>query len=176
MSLTAIIKYMAKQAENCRNMVRVKVWQTHTTVWLLQNYSQRISTYYTRILLLDLTYGRTMSIFAGSGISRISFYIFGILSHLLFYSFEVQCMTIFFREGVQIPLSPTLWVRPCKSFFYFLNKKCILMFLSSKRFFYFFPVIDIFVVCAFSALTLLVGRHEEHPRHVQNRVMRCWGW
>jgi len=30
----------------------------HTTVWLLKNYSQRILTYYTRILLLDLTYGR----------------------------------------------------------------------------------------------------------------------
>jgi len=32
---------------------------THT-VWLLKNYSQRILTYYTCILLLDLTYGRTM--------------------------------------------------------------------------------------------------------------------
>jgi len=41
-------------------MVRVKVWHTHTTV-LLKNYSQRILTYYTRILLLDLTYGGTMS-------------------------------------------------------------------------------------------------------------------
>jgi len=60
MSLLAVFKYMAKQAVDCRNMVRVKVWQTHTTVWLLRNYSQRILTYYTRILLLDLTYGRTM--------------------------------------------------------------------------------------------------------------------
>jgi len=41
-------------------MVRVKVWYTHTTVWLLKNYSERISTYYTRMLLLDLTYGLTM--------------------------------------------------------------------------------------------------------------------
>jgi len=41
-------------------MVRVKIWHTHTTVWLLRNYSQRILTYYTRILLLDLTYGRIM--------------------------------------------------------------------------------------------------------------------
>ena len=41
-------------------MVRVKVWHTHTTVWLLKNYSQRILTFYTRILLLDLTYGRTV--------------------------------------------------------------------------------------------------------------------
>jgi len=57
-----ILKYkkIAKQAVDCRNMVRVKVWHTHTTVWLLKNYSQRILTYYTRILLLDLTYGRTM--------------------------------------------------------------------------------------------------------------------
>jgi len=31
----------------------------HTTVWLLKNYSQRILTYYTRILLLDLMLGRT---------------------------------------------------------------------------------------------------------------------
>ena len=31
-----------------------------TTVWLLKNYSQHILTYCTRILLLDLTYGRTM--------------------------------------------------------------------------------------------------------------------
>ena len=51
---------MAKQSVDCRNMVRVKVWLTHTTVWLLKNYSQRILTYYTRILLSDLTYGRTM--------------------------------------------------------------------------------------------------------------------
>jgi len=62
MSLSAVFKYMAKQAVDCRNMVyRVKVWHTHTTVWLLKNYSQRILTYYTRILLLDLTYGRTMA-------------------------------------------------------------------------------------------------------------------
>jgi len=59
MSLSAVFKYMAKQAVDCRNMIRVKVWHTHTTVWLLKNYSQRILTYYTRILLLDLTYGRT---------------------------------------------------------------------------------------------------------------------
>jgi len=51
---------MAKQAVDCRNMVRVKAWCTYTTVWLLKNYSQRILMYYTRILLLDLTYGRTM--------------------------------------------------------------------------------------------------------------------
>jgi len=167
MSLTAIFKHMAKQAEDCRNMVRVKVWHTHTTVWLLQNYSQRISTYYTRILLLDLTYGRIMSIFAGSGISKISFYIFGILSHLLFYSFEVQCMTIFFREGVQIPLSPTLSVRLCKSlFFLFFKQKCILTFYSLNVSFIFFPVIDIFVICLQCFDTLLVRRHEEHPWHV----------
>jgi len=41
-------------------MVRVKVWHTHTTVWLVENYRQRILAYYTRIILLDLTYGRTM--------------------------------------------------------------------------------------------------------------------
>ena len=27
---------MAKQAVGCRNMVRVKVWHTHITVWLLK--------------------------------------------------------------------------------------------------------------------------------------------
>jgi len=51
---------MAKQAVNCRNMVVTVLWHTHTTVWLLKNYIQRILTYYTRILLLDLTCGRTM--------------------------------------------------------------------------------------------------------------------
>ena len=60
MSLSAVFKYMAKQAVDCRDMVTVKVWHTHTTVWLLENYSQCILTYYTRIFLLDLTYGRTM--------------------------------------------------------------------------------------------------------------------
>jgi len=47
---------MAKQAVDCRNMLRVKVWHTHNTVWLLKNYSQRILTYYTRILLLAVKY------------------------------------------------------------------------------------------------------------------------
>jgi len=56
MSLSAVFKYTAKQAVDCRNMVRVKVWHTHTTVWLLKNYSQRILTYYTRILLLVVKY------------------------------------------------------------------------------------------------------------------------
>jgi len=37
-------------------MVRVKVWHTHTAVWLLKKYSQRILTYYTRILLLVVKY------------------------------------------------------------------------------------------------------------------------
>jgi len=45
MSLSAVFKYMAKQAVDSRNMVRVKVWHTHTTVWLVKNYSQRILTY-----------------------------------------------------------------------------------------------------------------------------------
>jgi len=61
MSFSAVFKYMAKQAVDCRNMVRVKVLHTHTTLWLLKNYSQRILTYNTRILLLALTYGRTMA-------------------------------------------------------------------------------------------------------------------
>jgi len=60
MSLSAVFKYTAKQAVVCINMLRIKVWHTHTTVWLLKNYIQRILTYYTRILLLDLTYGRTV--------------------------------------------------------------------------------------------------------------------
>jgi len=52
MSLSGVLKYMAKQAVDCRNMVVTLVWHIHTTVWLLKNYSQRILTYYTRILLL----------------------------------------------------------------------------------------------------------------------------
>ena len=64
--MSAVFNSMPKQALDCRNMVRVKVWHTHTTVWLLKNYSQRILTYYTRILLLDLTYGRTMVLKSGS--------------------------------------------------------------------------------------------------------------
>jgi len=58
--ISAVFKYMAKQAMDCRNMVRVKVWHTQTTVWLLKNYSQCILMYYTRILLLDLTYSHIM--------------------------------------------------------------------------------------------------------------------
>jgi len=54
--VSAVFKYMAKQAVDYRNMVRVKVWHTHTTVWLLKNYSQRILTYYARILLLVVKY------------------------------------------------------------------------------------------------------------------------
>jgi len=46
MSLSAVFKCMAKQAVGCKNMVRVKVWHTHTTVWLLNNYSQRTLTYF----------------------------------------------------------------------------------------------------------------------------------
>jgi len=49
---------MAKQAVDCRNMVVTVVWHTHSCL-VTQN-SQRILTYYTCILLLDLTYGRTM--------------------------------------------------------------------------------------------------------------------
>jgi len=56
MSLTAVLKYMTKQAEDCRNMVRVKVWHTHITFWLLKYYSQRILTYCTHILLLIVKY------------------------------------------------------------------------------------------------------------------------
>jgi len=57
MSLSAVFKYMAKQAVvDCTNMVRVKVWHSHTTVWLRKNYGQRILTYYTRILLLVVKY------------------------------------------------------------------------------------------------------------------------
>jgi len=58
MSLSAVFKYTAKQAVDCRKMVRVKVWHTHThtTVWLLKNYSQHILRYYTRILLLVVKY------------------------------------------------------------------------------------------------------------------------
>jgi len=56
MSLSAVFNYMANQAVDCRNMVVTVVWHTHTTVWLLRNYSQRILTYYTRILLLVVKY------------------------------------------------------------------------------------------------------------------------
>jgi len=38
-------------------MVGVKAWHTmQTAVWLLKNYSQRILTYYTRVLLLVVKY------------------------------------------------------------------------------------------------------------------------
>jgi len=37
------------------------VFAHHTIVWLLMDYSQRILTYYTLILFVDLTYGRTMA-------------------------------------------------------------------------------------------------------------------
>jgi len=33
MSLSAVFKYMAKQAVDCRNMAVTVVWHTHTTVW-----------------------------------------------------------------------------------------------------------------------------------------------
>jgi len=56
MSLSAVFKYMAKQAVDCRNMVVTVIWKTHTTVWLLKNYSQRILTYYMHILLLVVKY------------------------------------------------------------------------------------------------------------------------
>ena len=56
MPLSAVFKYMAKQAMDCRNMVVTVLWHTHTTVWLLKDYSQRILTYYTSILLLVVTY------------------------------------------------------------------------------------------------------------------------
>jgi len=49
---------MAKEAVDCRNMV-VTVegcMHTHTTVWLLKNYSQRILTYHTRVLLFVVKY------------------------------------------------------------------------------------------------------------------------
>jgi len=38
MSLSAVLKYMAKQGVDCRNMVVTVVWHTHTAVWLLKNY------------------------------------------------------------------------------------------------------------------------------------------
>jgi len=73
MSLSAVFKYMAKQAVNCRNMVVTVVWHTHATVWLLKNYSQRILTYNTRILFILFicfifiigpnVYGCTMDVF-----------------------------------------------------------------------------------------------------------------
>ena len=37
MSLSAVFKYMVKQAVDCRNTVRVKMWHTYTTVWLRPN-------------------------------------------------------------------------------------------------------------------------------------------
>jgi len=56
MSLSVVLKYMAKQAVDCRNMVVTVVWHSHTTVWLLKNCSQHILTYYMRILLLVVKY------------------------------------------------------------------------------------------------------------------------
>ena len=40
--------------------VTVKVCNTHANAWLLKDYSQHILAYYTRILLLDIMYGRIM--------------------------------------------------------------------------------------------------------------------
>jgi len=48
MSLSAVFKYMAKQAVVCRNMVRIKVWHTHTTVWLLV--TQKLQSMYFNVL------------------------------------------------------------------------------------------------------------------------------
>jgi len=52
---------MAKQAVGCRNMVRVKVWHTHITVWLLKKIQ---STYFNVLyayFITGPTYGRTLS-------------------------------------------------------------------------------------------------------------------
>jgi len=70
MSLSAVFKYMAKQAVDCRNMIVTVAWHTHTTVWLLKNYSQRILTYYTRILLANVN-SRSRSLYAVAGPSVV---------------------------------------------------------------------------------------------------------
>jgi len=54
MSLSAVFKYMAKQAVDCRNMVVKGCVMAHCLV--TQNYSQCILTYYTRVLLLVVKY------------------------------------------------------------------------------------------------------------------------
>jgi len=58
--VSAVFKYMAKQAVDCRNMVVTVSMAVAHPHHCLRNYSQRILTYCTRILLLDLTYGHTM--------------------------------------------------------------------------------------------------------------------
>jgi len=50
---------MAKQAVDCRNMVVTVVRHTHTTVWLLKNYRQRILTY---VLYANSIIGREIRI------------------------------------------------------------------------------------------------------------------
>jgi len=54
MSLSAVFKYMAKQAVDCRNIVRVKLWHTNTT--------QKLQSTYFNVLYAYFIIGRKMRI------------------------------------------------------------------------------------------------------------------
>ena len=60
MALSAVFKYMAKQAVDCRNMVSVKVWHTHTTVWLVV--TQKLHSTYFNVLYAYFIIGRKIRI------------------------------------------------------------------------------------------------------------------
>jgi len=53
--LSAVFKYMGKQAADCRNIYKSKSMAHPHHVWLLKNYTQRMLTY-TRILLFVVKY------------------------------------------------------------------------------------------------------------------------
>jgi len=58
MSAVFNFKYMAKQAVDCRNMVTVKVWHTHTTVSLLK----KLQSTYFNVLYAYFIIGRKIRI------------------------------------------------------------------------------------------------------------------
>jgi len=61
MSLSAVFKYMAKQAVDCRNMVSVKVWHTHSPT-PLSGYSKITVNVYFNVLYEHFIIGRKIRI------------------------------------------------------------------------------------------------------------------
>ena len=122
---------MAKQAVNCRNVVRVKVWHTHTTVWLFKNYSQRILTYYMRILLLvvntynmrilllDLTYGRTMISGNMMRTSVLWCALCTVIMHFQRVTVRLSCVCVKFFYGH--PVAPPLYFATVVSSFFMVT-------------------------------------------------------
>jgi len=56
MSLSAVFKYMTKQAVDCRNMIRVKVWHTHCLV------TQKLQSMYFNVLYTYFIIGHKIRI------------------------------------------------------------------------------------------------------------------